>query len=129
MVAEPEMKITGSGIKVCSFRIACERDYSSSGAQKETDFVDVVAWREKAEFVSRFFSKGMPILVSGRLQIRKWEDREGNKRNTAEIKAEDLYFAGGEKKQKTDEPLPIDNESAKGVYDGIIDEFDDELPF
>ena len=98
LVADPELKTTGGGINVCSFRIACERDFVSSVGQRETDFVDCVAWRERAEFVSKYFSKGMPILVSGRLQMRKWEDRDGNKRTTAEIQADNLYFAGGERR-------------------------------
>lgn len=99
LVAAPEMKATAGGVKVASFRIACERDYAAPGAQRETDFVDCVAWREKAEFLCRHFTRGMPILVSGRLQIRRWEDRDGNKRSSAEIVAENLYFAGGEKKR------------------------------
>ena len=98
LVADPEMRFTGGGIPVCTFRIACERDFAAAGAQKETDFIDCVTWREKAEFVNKYFSKGMPILVSGRLQMRRWEDREGNKRTTAEILAEFVYFAGGEKR-------------------------------
>ena len=101
LVADPELRSTNSGIKVCSFRIACERDYATFGTQKETDFVDCVAWREKAEFISKYFSKGMPVLVSGRLQIRKWEDRDGNKLSSAEIQADSLYFAGGERRKNT----------------------------
>ena len=99
LVAAPEMKTTAAGVKVASFRIACERDRAAQGAERETDFVDCVAWREKAEFLCRYFTKGMPILVSGRLQIRRWEDRDGNKRSGAEIGAENLYFAGGERKR------------------------------
>ena len=120
LVAAPEMRTTSSGVKVSSFRIACERDYSSGNSQKETDFVDCVAWREKAEFVSKYFSKGMPILVSGRLQMRKWEDRDGNRRITAEIQAENLYFAGGEKRQtsvpamQTEKPTPNDEYAKLG---------------
>ena len=64
LVADPEMRFTGGGIPVCTFRIACERDFAAAGAQKETDFIDCVTWREKAEFVNKYFSKGMPILVS-----------------------------------------------------------------
>lgn len=108
LVADPELKTTSSGINVCSFRIACERDYVSSVGQREADFVDCVAWREKAEFISKYFSKGMPILVSGRLQMCKWEDRDGNKRTAAEIQAESLYFAGGEnRKNKAHRTSPI----------------------
>ena len=121
LIADPEMKATAAGVRVASFRIACERDYAAQGAQKETDFVDCVAWREKAEFVCRHFTKGMPILVSGRLQIRRWEDRDGNRRSTAEIVAENLYFAGGERKRAL--------EGAGGGFDGFTDPGEGELPF
>lgn len=129
LVADPEMRTTASSVKVASFRIACERDYAALGMQKETDFIDCVAWREKAEFLCRYFSKGMPIVVSGRLQIRKWEDREGNKRNSAEIVADSLYFAGGDRKRSNDnsghQPLP----DLPGSFDSIIEDYDGELPF
>ncbi len=129
MVADPELKTTGSGIKVCSFRIACERDYAAAGAQKETDFVDIVAWREKAEFVSKYFSKGMPILVTGRLQTRKWEDRDGSKRSAVEIQADNLYFAGGERKRQPErETAPI-NKGSVGGFDEIWNPDEVELPF
>ena len=131
LVADPEIRTTGSGIKVCPFRIACERDYAANGTPKETDFVDCVAWREKAEFVCRYFSKGMPILVLGRLQMRKWEDRDGNKRVSAEIQADNVYFAGGGKRN-----APAAADSAEGFrpsneYDKLEWETadDGELPF
>ena len=120
LVAAPELKTTAAGVKVASFRIACERDYAAPGAQREADFVDCVAWREKAEFVCRHFAKGMPILVSGRLQIRRWEDRDGNKRSTAEIVAENLYFAGGERKRAPE---------GAGGFEGLADPGEGELPF
>lgn len=119
LVIDPEIRTTNSGVKVCSFRIACERDYAANGAQKETDFVDCVAWREKAEFVSKFFTKGMQILVSGRLQMRKWEDRDGNKRVSAEIQAENLYFAGGEKRQAPNTAFPEIKTVPVDAYDGL----------
>ncbi len=119
LVADPEIRTTNSGVKVCSFRIACERDYAAIGAQKEADFVDCVAWREKAEFVSKYFTKGMPILVSGRLQMRKWEDRDGNKRVSAEIQAESLYFAGGEKRQASSTSFPEIKSDRVDAYDGL----------
>lgn len=131
LVDDPELRITGSGIKVCNFRIACERDYASSDRQKEVDFVDCVAWREKAEFVGRYFSKGMPILVSGRLQMRKWEDHNGNKRTAAEIQAENLYFVGGEKgrTQRTEDPKDIVHIGDKFEKLGWDGDDDGELPF
>ena len=131
LVADPELKTTSSGINVCSFRIACERDYVSSVGQREADFVDCVTWREKAEFISKYFSKGMPILVSGRLQMRKWEDRDGNKRTAAEIQAESLYFAGGENRKKQSTPNFTDSLSAEDEYAKLGWNVDDEgvLPF
>lgn len=131
LVADPELKTTSSGINVCSFRIACERDYVSSVGQREADFVDCVAWREKAEFISKYFSKGMPILVSGRLQMCKWEDRDGNKRTAAEIQAESLYFAGGENRKKQSTPNFTDSLPAEDEYAKLGWNVDDEgvLPF
>lgn len=129
LVADPEMRTTAANAKVASFRIACERDYAVPGAKKETDFVDCVAWRERAEFLCRFFSKGMPIVVSGRLQIRKWEDREGNKRSSAEIVAENLFFAGSERKRPDDSPARPISTDLPDVFDGIIEDDVGELPF
>lgn len=91
-----ELRRTGTGTAVASFTVAVDRDFNQNG-QKETDFIDCVAWRGTGEFVARNFSKGKMIVVSGRLQIRKWEDKNGNKRSTAEIVADNVYF--GEKKE------------------------------
>ena len=91
-----ELRRTGAGIAVASFTIACDRDFNPNG-QKETDFFDIVAWRGTAEFIERNFSKGKMIVVSGRLQNRKWEDKNGNKRVSAEIVAQDVYFADSKK--------------------------------
>ena len=79
LVADPELRSTASNLSVCSFRIAVDRDYKK-GDQKETDFIDIVAWRSTAEFVANYFNKGRMIAVDGRLQIRPWEDKDGNKR-------------------------------------------------
>lgn len=96
LVAAPELKSTGNGTKVTTFRIACDRDYSS-GEEKQADFVDCVAWRSTAEFICRNFRKGMPITVDGRLQIREYKDRDGNNRRVAEINTNTAYFCGGER--------------------------------
>ena len=80
LTRDPELRRTGSGVAVASFTLAVDRDYAAQGAEKETDFVDIVAWRSTAEFVSKYFSKGRMAVVSGRLQIRNWQDKEGNKR-------------------------------------------------
>ena len=96
LVAEPDLRTTGTGVKVASFRIASDRDYMNGDGTRETDFVDCVAWRASAEFLTRNFHKGMPILVSGRLQIRDYTDKDGNRRRAAEVVADNLYFAGGD---------------------------------
>ncbi len=98
LTKDVELRRTGSGVAVASFTIACDRDFGTNG-EKETDFVEVVCWRNTAEFVSKYFSKGRMAVVSGRLQIRKWEDKNGNKRNTAEIVADNVYF--GDSKSDT----------------------------
>ena len=84
LTRDPELRRTGSGVAVASFTLAVDRDFAAQGAEKETDFVDIVAWRNTAEFVSRFFTKGRMAVVTGRLQIRNWTDKEGNKRRSAD---------------------------------------------
>ena len=92
LTRDPELRRTGSGVAVASFTLAVDRDYAAQGAEKETDFVDIVAWRNTAEFVSKYFTKGRMAVVSGRLQIRNWQDKEGNKRRSAEVVADNVYF-------------------------------------
>ena len=93
LTRDPELRRTGSGIAVASFSVAVDRDFGGrDGGEKETDFIDCVAWRQTGEFVSKYFTKGRMIVVSGRLQIRSWTDKEGNKRRTAEVVAENCYF-------------------------------------
>ena len=102
---DPELRYTQSDIPVCSFSIACDRDYGK-GEEKETDFIDVVAWRGTAEFVSKYFIKGRMAIVDGRLQIRDWTDREGNKRRSAEIVADSVYFGDSKPKQEGEGNAP-----------------------
>lgn len=92
LTRDPELRRTGSGTAVASFSLAVERDYAPQGQDRETDFIDVVAWRSTAEFVDKYFTKGQMAVVSGRLQIRSWTDKEGNKRRTAEVVADNVYF-------------------------------------
>ena len=93
LTREPELRRTGSGIAVASFTVAVDRDFGGrDGGEKETDFIDCVAWRQTGEFVSKYFTKGRMIVVSGRLQIRGWTDKDGNKRRTAEVVADNVYF-------------------------------------
>lgn len=101
LTRDPELRRTGSGISVANFTLAVERDFASKeGGEKETDFIDCVAWKSTGEFVSRYFQKGSMAAVAGRLQSRKWKDKDGNNRVTWEIVAENVYFA--ERKQNSD---------------------------
>ena len=92
LTRDPDLRYTQSQIPVASFRIAVERDYGRSGEEKQTDFIDIVAWRQTGEFVSKYFHKGSMIVVSGRLQMRDWQDKDGNKRTSAEVVADNVYF-------------------------------------
>ena len=101
LVRDPELRRTGSGIAVASFSVAVDRDFGKNeNGERETDFIECVAWRQTGEYVSKYFTKGRMAVVSGRLQIRNWTDKDGNKRRTAEIVADNVYFGdskpGGE---------------------------------
>ena len=106
LTRDPELRRTGSGLAVASFCVAVDRDFpNSSTGERETDFINCVAWRQKGEFVSKYFTKGSLIVVSGRLQMRKWVDDSGNNRVTAEVVAENVYFGESKKdKEKNIEP-------------------------
>lgn len=101
LTRDPELRRTGSGVAVASFTVAVDRDYAAEGQEKETDFIDCVAWRQTGEFVSKYFTKGRMAVVSGRLQIRSWTDNDGNKRRTAEIVADNVYFGDSKKSEET----------------------------
>ena len=93
LTRDPELRRTGSGIAVTSFSVAVDRDFGKNeNGERETDFIDCVAWRQTGEFVSKYFTKGSMAVVSGRLQIRSWTDKDGNKRRTAEVVADNVYF-------------------------------------
>ena len=93
LTRDPELRRTGTGTAVASFTVAVDRDFGKNeNGEKETDFIDCVAWRQTGEFVSKYFTKGRMAVVSGRLQIRNWTDKEGNKRRTAEVVADNVYF-------------------------------------
>lgn len=107
LTRDPELRRTGSGLAVASFSVAVERDYpNKETGEKDVDFVNCVAWRQAGEFVSKYFSKGSMIVVSGRLQMKKWVDKDGNKRTDYEVVAENVYF-GGSKKENTATGTPI----------------------
>ena len=93
LARDPELRRTGSGIAVTSFTLAVDRDFApKDGSERETDWIDCVAWRQTGEFVSKYFTKGRMAVVSGRLQIRNWTDKDGNKRRAAEVVADNVYF-------------------------------------
>ena len=127
LTRDPEQRYTQSQVPVASFTVACDRDFSGrDGGDKQTDFIDCVAWRQTGEFVSKYFTKGSMAVVSGRLQIRDWTDRDGNKRRSAEIVADNVYF--GESKRSRDEggyAAPMGGGSAFAE----LDDDDGELPF
>ena len=101
LTRDPELRTTQSGVNVASFSVAVERDFGGrDGGERQTDFIDCVAWRQTGEFVSKYFHKGSMIVVSGRLQSRKWQDREGNNRTNWEIQADNVYF--GDSKRESD---------------------------
>ena len=121
LTRDPELRQTGSGVSVANFSVAVDRDFSK-GEEKETDFIDCVAWRHTGEFVSKYFTRGSLIVVSGRLQVRSYTDKDGNNRRAAEIVADNCYF-GGSKIAGAATP-----HSPAGDY-AEITEPDGELPF
>ena len=106
LTRDPELRRTGSGTPVTSFSLAVDRDFKSQSGEKETDFIDVVAWRSTAEFVSKYFTKGRMAVVEGRLQIRDWTDRDGGKRRSAEVVADNVYFGDSKRDSAGDYGAP-----------------------
>lgn len=139
LTRDPELRRTGSGTAVTSFSIACDRDFKGQNGEKETDFIDVVAWRNTAEFASKYFTKGRMAVVEGRLQMRDWTDKDGNKRRSAEVVADSVYFGDS---KRDDAPAhnalpygtPYGSSGAPQPVDAHTDfaeigEEDGELPF
>ena len=129
LTKDPELKRTGSGTAVTSFTVACERDFKDQNGKKETDFLDVVVWRNTAEFVSKYFSKGRMITVEGRLQIRNWKDQNGNDRRSAEIVAENVYFGDSKQSEGYAERNEVPDVPTAEPEFAEIKEEDGELPF
>ena len=140
LTRDPELRHTGSGTSVASFSIAVDRDFGGNRetGEKETDFIDIVAWRNTAEFVSKYFTKGRMAVVSGRLQIRNWTDKEGNKRRSAEVVADNVYF--GDSRRDGDSaggsfaPPPFETQAPApaapaGDEFSVLAEDDGNLPF
>ena len=128
---DPELRRTGSGTAVTSFSLACDRDFKSQSGEKETDFIEVVAWKNTAEFVSKYFSKGRMAVVEGRLQIRDWTDKAGNKRTTAEVVADNVYFADSKRSESDENQKENFNALSGRLSDGFvpISEENGEIPF
>lgn len=125
LTSTPELRRTGAGVAVTSFTIACDRDFKGQGGEKETDFIDITVWRQTAEFVSKYFSKGRVAIVEGRLQIRNWE-KDGVKHRNAEIVADNVYFGDN----KGDSKTPAQNFGALNDRMGGFVEIEEEvLPF
>jgi single-strand DNA-binding protein len=144
LTRDPELRYTGSNVPVASFRIAVDRDFQPrDGGDRQADFIDVVAWRQTGEFVSKYFTKGSMAVVSGRLQMRDWTDRDGNKRTSAEVVADNVYF--GDSKRRDDGDASRQDYSASrgaardsgfnsavnktGSFQEVEDDADGELPF
>ena len=121
LTRDPELRRTQNGTAVTSFTLAVDRDFKNLDGTKDTDFIDVVAWRNTAEFVSKYFSKGRMAVVEGRLQMRDWTDKDGNKRRNAEVLADNIYFGDAKK--------DADSGAARPTGFTEIDEDDGDLPF
>ena len=137
LTRDPELRHTQTGTSVASFTLAVDRDFTSrDGGEKQTDFIDVVAWRNTAEFVSKYFAKGRMAVVSGRLQIRDWTDRDGGKRRSAEVVADNIYF-GDSKKSEGGSDYSYSAPMSSGGYStpvqtsdfAELSDDDGELPF
>lgn len=112
LVRDPELRYTQSGIPVCTFRIANERDYISQSGERETDFVDITAWRGVGEFVSKYFTKGRMVALDGKLQTQDWTDRDGNRRVSTGIVADSVYFADSKRDNAPNSAVPAGRAAA-----------------
>lgn len=142
LVADPELRTTTQGNSVCSFRIACDRSYVQQGQERQADFIDIVAWRQQADFVSKYFQKGSLIAVEGSLQTRQYKDKQGNNRTAVEVVANNISFAGAKRQDSQNAPSyerqtanPVQQAKAQsGFAQGSADDFavisdNDDLPF
>ena len=111
LTSDPELRRTGSGIAVASFTLAVDRDRKNDAGERETDFIDCVAWRQVGEFASKYFSRGQSAIVSGRLQIRTWQDKEGHNRRNAEVVADSVYFGDSKKSSEGNSTYQAPNAS------------------
>lgn len=126
LTRDPELRYTQAQTSVASFTLAVDRDFANrDGGERQTDFIDVVAWRGTGEFVSKYLTKGSMAVVSGRLQIRDWTDRDGNKRRSAEVVADNVYF--GESKPRSDS-VGMKKDNGVSTF-SAYDDIDEDLPF
>lgn len=129
LTRDPELRSTGNGTAVASFAIAVDRDFKAQGGEKETDFIDVIAWRNTAEFVTKYFAKGRMAVVEGRLQIRSWKDKEGNSRRSAEVVADNVYFGDSKRDGEAPAGSYTDRQTGtQGEFEEITGDVND-LPF
>ena len=124
LTRDPELRRTQSGTAVASFTLAVDRDYKPQDGERETDFIDIVAWRGTGEFVSKYFTKGRMAVVEGRLQVRDWKDKDGAKRRSTEVIADNVYFGDSKKVSESDTPA-----EPSGEIRELPDEEKGELPF
>ena len=123
LVRDPELRRTGNGTAVAALTLAVDRDYKSQSGEKETDFIDIVAWRSTAEFVSKYFTKGRMAVVEGRLQIQDWTDKDGGKRRSAQVVAESVYFGDSRRAGSDSDTRPA------GEFTELPEGEEGELPF
>lgn len=147
LVADPELRTTQSGVNTCTFRIACDRNFARQGEQRQADFITIVAWRQQAEFVCKYFQKGSMIAIEGSLQARQYQDKNGNNRTAVEVVANNISFAGAktaekpsargfeEQTEKYTREAKASQNGAQGYSQGsaddfaVIDDDADDLPF
>lgn len=131
LTRDPELRRTQSGTAVASFSLAVDRDFKGYDNERQTDFIDIVAWRNGAEFVSKYFSKGRMAVVEGRLQIRDWTANDGTKRRSAEVIADNIYFGDSRRDGESSTPRPA-GAPVTVPYDNQFEELtedDGDLPF
>lgn len=129
LTRDPKLRRTNTGKTVTSFTLAVDRDYAEKGAERETDFIDCVAWRGTAEFVDKYFGRGQMAVVSGRLQIRDWEDKDGNKRRSAEIVADNVYFGESKRDAGANGAPSYGIKPAPTSDFAVLEDEDEGLPF
>lgn len=129
LARDPELRQTQSGKAVANFTLAVDRDYAEKGAERETDFIECVAWRGTAEFVDKYFGRGQMAVVSGRLQIRDWEDKDGNKRRKAEVVADNVYFGESKRDAGANGAPSYGVKPAPASDFAVLEGEDSQLPF